>query len=322
MVEEADLLQAVAGQFVVRVARRHRELGLPATPARASRRPAVRPMASPRASRLRRRRCRPGTSRYVSRPSCPPCSISRSRRTLLPYVACTVVPWNAPAVLGLHRQRATQRVQPEERVRPWHQRRRGDRHPRNQIPADHVTERLVQADAVHVDGEALRRAEQRRRRVATVIDVGLKRVALDLIDVHAVEAAVEKVREVEGAAVRELAVGGHLDGRRHLRDRHLDAGERRRADHRHGDLGLERSGRLLRGRVGLRVLRRLRRQAGARGARAESTKVAAGRNDHDGRCDMSQGIFRSAAGLFTLFFFAAGRLPARPRPAYNALSRR
>ena len=56
---------------------------------------------------------------------------------------------------------------------------------RDQIPADHLAERLVQPHAVHVDRQALRRAEQRRRGVAAIVHVGLERVVLHLVDVDA-----------------------------------------------------------------------------------------------------------------------------------------
>ena len=96
------------------------------------------------------------------------------------------------AVLGLDRQRAAERVEPEQRIRPRHQRNLRDGDARDQVPTHHVAERLVQPDAVHVDRKALRRAEQRRGGVAAVIHVRLERVALDFVDVDAVEARFRK----------------------------------------------------------------------------------------------------------------------------------
>ena len=100
----------------------------------------------------------------------------------------------AAAVLGLDRQRAAQGVEPEQRIRPRHQRGLGDGDARDQVPTHHVAKRLIEAHAIHVDREALRRAEQRRGGVAAVVHVGLEGVALHFIHVHAVEAPVHRVR--------------------------------------------------------------------------------------------------------------------------------
>ncbi len=125
------------------------------------------------------------------------------------------------------RERPAERVQPEQRVRPGHHRGRGDGDCREEIPAHHLAKRLIEAHAVHVDRQPLRRAEQGRGRVAAIVEVGLERIALDLVDMHAVEPAVEEVGEVERAAGGDLAVGRGLDRRRDLFERQLDARERR-----------------------------------------------------------------------------------------------
>ena len=72
------------------------------------------------------------------------------------------------AVLQLNVQRAAERVQAEHRVRSL-QVHLVDRHVRQQIEIHRVAERLVEADAVDVNREALRRALQRRR-LEPVID--------------------------------------------------------------------------------------------------------------------------------------------------------
>ena len=64
------------------------------------------------------------------------------------------------AVLQLHVQRAAERVEAEHRVRAF-QVDLVDRGLGQRVPVDRVAERLVEADAVDIDGEPLRRALQR-----------------------------------------------------------------------------------------------------------------------------------------------------------------
>ena len=126
---------------------------------------------------------------------------------------------------------------PEQRVAARHQRDRGDGRLGHQVPAHHVAEGLVQAHAVHVDRQALRAAQQRRRAVAAVVHVGLEGVVLHLVDVHAAQAAVHEAAEVDGVAaldlrrVRGLRVAGHaVLG-------HVEPGQRRHADDDHRGVG-------------------------------------------------------------------------------------
>ena len=154
----------------------------------------------------------------------------------------------AASVLRADRERAAQRVEPEERIRSRHQRDLRDRHSRNQIPAHDVAERLVQPHAVHIDREPLLRAEQRRRGVAAVVDVGLKRVALHFVHVHAGEAPVQEVGEVERAAGLDVAPDRRLNRRGNVGEEKVYSRQRRRADH----LDLERQ-RFLRRRRGRRL---------------------------------------------------------------------
>ena len=65
------------------------------------------------------------------------------------------------AVLELHIQRAAEGVQAEHRVRS-DQVHLVDRHIRDQVEIDRVAESRVEADAVDVDSEPLRRSLQRR----------------------------------------------------------------------------------------------------------------------------------------------------------------
>ena len=131
------------------------------------------------------------------------------------------------AVLRADRQRTAQRIAPEQRVRARHQRRRPDRGGGDQIPADHIAERLVHAYAVEVDGQALRRAEQRRGGEAAIIDVGLQRIALHLVDEHAPGQSAQIVGQVQRMAARDLFVGHVLRG---IADDILARIDQRRAD--------------------------------------------------------------------------------------------
>ena len=224
----------------------------------------------------------------------------------------------AAPILRLDRQRAAERVEAEEGVRSGHQDRRRDGRLRDEVPADHFAKRLVETHAVHVDRQPLRRAEERRRGVAAVVDVGLIRVALILVDVDARHAAIEVVGQIEGAAALDVVSGGCLHERRDLLDRQLHTRQRGRSDdrYRHG-----------RGRWRLRSLRGLGRRRlcheactdshPARGHGRESSEPAArvlpdgvqhpcscvnGRRpspDHGCETHPSTGAIPRAAGLFT-----------------------
>ena len=71
---------------------------------------------------------------------------------------------------------------------------------RDEVPTDNIAEGLVHADAVHIDGDSLRRAQQRGGSKAAIVHVRLERVAVYFIDEHAVHALVERVEEVDGSA--------------------------------------------------------------------------------------------------------------------------
>src|SRR5262245_50216319 len=65
------------------------------------------------------------------------------------------------------RNRATKGVEAEGRI-VGPDIRAADRDLRNQVPVDGVAEGFIDADALHVDGEPLRRALQRRSREAAI----------------------------------------------------------------------------------------------------------------------------------------------------------
>ena len=79
----------------------------------------------------------------------------------------------AKAVLHVDRQRAPQRVEPEDRVRTGQELHRGHRVLRQQIPVDDVRERFVDAHAVLEDRQSLRSSKERRCRESAEAHVGL-----------------------------------------------------------------------------------------------------------------------------------------------------
>ena len=103
----------------------------------------------------------------------------------------------AATILGLNRQRATERVESKQRIRTRHHRRRCDGHARNEVPTHDVAKRLVEPYTVHVDRQALRSTQERRSGVAPVVQIRLKGIALHLVDEDAIDPPVQKVGEVE-----------------------------------------------------------------------------------------------------------------------------
>ena len=137
----------------------------------------------------------------------------------------------AEAALGTDGERAAQRIQAEQRVRAGHQFHAGNRRMRQQFPVDRVAEGLVDAHAVDIDRQALRRAEQRRGGEAAVIEIDLEGIALDLVHVDAGQLARHEFGQVEAFLLFELAAADRLHIGRHLPARNAEAGQRRVADH-------------------------------------------------------------------------------------------
>ncbi len=108
------------------------------------------------------------------------------------------------AVLHFHRQGAAERVEAEygivaDQIDPVHGK------VRHQVPVDGVAERLVDAHAVLIDREALRRALDRRGVEAAILDVRLKRAVLNVIDVDAGHALAERAGEAGRPVTTEIA---------------------------------------------------------------------------------------------------------------------
>ena len=133
------------------------------------------------------------------------------------------------AVLELHRQRAAERVQPEHRVGAFDvdaaDRDRGD-----QVPVDGFAERLVEAGAVDIDGEALRVAFDGRGVEAVEQHAGLERVARFIDDVERGDVGVQRVGQAGDAGAVHVLAGQHRGRRRHLVARHARAEQRGGAD--------------------------------------------------------------------------------------------
>jgi hypothetical protein len=122
----------------------------------------------------------------------------------------------AEAVLGADADGAAEAVQPEHRERTRDQLHAVDSGLRHQRPVDRVTERLVQAHAVLVHGQALGKPQQWRGGVAPELDVGLQRVRRAFVDEDAGEIGVHVGGEVEQVLLGNLLTGCRLHVRRHL----------------------------------------------------------------------------------------------------------
>src|SRR5271167_650241 len=79
------------------------------------------------------------------------------------------------AILHLERERAANRVEAEDRI-AGNKRELIDSSLRDKVPIDDITEDLVDAHPILVDGKSLRRADHRRSSKATVIEIELKLV--------------------------------------------------------------------------------------------------------------------------------------------------
>ena len=112
-------------------------------------------------------------------------------------------------------------------IRPRDQRGLRDGDARDQIPAHHVPEWLIEAHSIHVHRDSLGRSKQRRRGVAPVVDIRLNRVPLNFIQVDSVHPPVEKVGEIEGSALFDVDIGRGLDRCRDLVERAIHTGKRR-----------------------------------------------------------------------------------------------
>src|SRR6185369_13611284 len=94
-----------------------------------------------------------------------------------------------------------------------------------QIPVDGIAKRLIDANAVNIDGETFRSADQRRGGKAVVVDVELKGVIRAIADVNPHESLTQIVRDVIDLRVPQILAGGRLHIGRDLVQRKSEAGE-------------------------------------------------------------------------------------------------
>ena len=97
-----------------------------------------------------------------------------------------------------------------------HERQLVDRHLRDEVPVDDVAVRFVDAHAVLVDRDALRRARHRRGREAAIVEVALERVAGLVAERDAGQLAIQPHRGSWSIVVAEIRRGEHLGVGRHL----------------------------------------------------------------------------------------------------------
>ncbi len=144
------------------------------------------------------------------------------------------ISWIAETVFGTQHERAAQRIEPEHRIGAGIQRHRGNGLARNQVPAHDIAERLVETNAIHVDRHALRRAQQRRRGIAAIVDVGLQRVVLHVVHVHAAQRAIHERADVECMRTSDILGRRRLHCRGDSRAIHFRPRQRSRADNHNG----------------------------------------------------------------------------------------
>ncbi len=137
----------------------------------------------------------------------------------------------AAAILGIDRYRAAQRIESEQGIRPRHQRDLRNRDLGNQIPGNDIAEGLVLPDPVHINRNALRRAQQRRSGVAAVVHIGLVWILLVLIDVDAAQPLIQQIGEIQRAGLLQVARARGLHRRRDLIDRQIGSGKRSSRHH-------------------------------------------------------------------------------------------
>ena len=121
------------------------------------------------------------------------------------------VPQMAEPILHLHDHRATERIQPVQGIRAAEQAEACDRIHGHQIPVHRIAQGFVEPHAVLVDRQTHGQAEQRRCGIASIVEVGLQRIALGRVEMHTAEAPAEKIRDFRAAARRKFFGYGGLD---------------------------------------------------------------------------------------------------------------
>ena len=114
-------------------------------------------------------------------------------------------------VLHLHDHRAAKGIQPIQGVRTAEKAEARDRIHRHEVPVHRIAQGLVEPHAVLVDRQAHGQTEQRRRSIASIVQIALQRIALGRVGVNSAEAPTEETRNIGAAAGREFFCGGGLD---------------------------------------------------------------------------------------------------------------
>ena len=133
------------------------------------------------------------------------------------------------AVLHLDRQRAAGGVETEQRI-VRHQGHARDRHLRDQVPVHDVAERLIDAAAILIHGNALRGARHGGCRRAAIVQIALERVAGLVAQRDARHRAQNVIEQRWRAAVIKLARADRLDIGRDLVAVDFGARHRRHTD--------------------------------------------------------------------------------------------
>ncbi len=113
------------------------------------------------------------------------------------------------SILQRHVDRAAQRIQPEHRVTPLHI-QLADRHVRDQVPVHRVAKRLIETDAVRIDGNALRCALQRRHFEAVIENRWLVLVARCAIEIDPRHLRIQRLQHVGRTLTRNVGAAQHL----------------------------------------------------------------------------------------------------------------
>ena len=116
------------------------------------------------------------------------------------------------AVFHLERQRTADGVEPVDRI-AWHQRHAADRGFRDEVPIDEIAEHLVDAYAVLINRETLRRADDRGGDKAAIIEVALKLVAGLIAERDARYAARQRAQQIGCGPLVEVRGRKRLDVR-------------------------------------------------------------------------------------------------------------
>ena len=96
-------------------------------------------------------------------------------------------------ILASDRKRPAKCVETEERIGARQEGDLGYNAARNQIPADNIAKRLVEANTVKVDRDTLRCSEKGRGCISSVVEIGLKWIALNLVETDTPKSSIEQI---------------------------------------------------------------------------------------------------------------------------------